>query len=95
MAALIGGITLSLLSPNVSEPMADKPRMATKGLLRQGVIVWIVFALVFYWIIQDQPQWIHLLLAIGCGFLMAVVWTGIDAYGNHFRSKDSGDDDLK
>ncbi len=92
-ATLIGGMTLSILSVNVSEPIADKPRVATKHLLGQGAISWLIFAVIFYLIIQNQPLWLRLLLAIGCSFPVAAVYTGVYAYGNHFRSKNSSDED--
>lgn len=87
-AVFIGGITSAVLSVNVSEPMADKPRRATRRLLRNGLIAWVVFGLFFYWLIQAPLTVTHLALAVGCGLLLALVWTGIDAWGNHFRSKD-------
>jgi hypothetical protein len=91
-AVMIAGITAAVLSVNVSEPMADKPRLAVnrlvRRLVRQGVIVWAIAGVIFYVTIPDQPLGIHLALATGCGLLIALVWAGIDAYRNHFRDHD-------
>ena len=87
-AVFIAGVTAAVLSANVSEPMADKPRMATKRLVHIGLLVWVIASVIFWLTIQEQPLGIHLALAIGCGLIIALVWTGIDAWGNHFRSND-------
>lgn len=87
-AVLIAGVTVAVLSANISEPMADKPRMATKRLVRIGLLVWVIASVIFWLTIQEQPVGIHLALAVGCGLIIALVWTGIDAWGNHFRSND-------
>lgn len=87
-AVLIAGATAAVLSANVTEPMADKPRMATKRLVRIGLLVWVIASVIFWLTIQEQPLGVHLALAVGCGLIIALVWTGIDAWGNHFRSND-------
>ncbi|MDI6666601.1 hypothetical protein QMA56_02630 [Leuconostoc falkenbergense] len=83
-AFIVGTMTLSLLSVNVTASIEDKPKRSNLRLLSYFVLIFIIGSLFF---MVTMPQ--HILLALLCGTIIAVVVSGILIYENHYRYQDN------
>lgn len=72
-----------MLSVTVSAPMEDKAKVKPWQLLLIGLI-FVIAASSFFWLLHGK----HLLVALGCGLIIAAVVTGVNALANHFRYSD-------
>ncbi|MGO0154346.1 hypothetical protein ACTL31_01975 [Leuconostoc mesenteroides] len=83
-AFMVGTMTLSLLSVNVTASIEDKPKRSNLKLLFYFLIIFTIVSLFF---MVTMPK--HILLALLCGMLIAVVVSGILIYENHYRYRDN------
>lgn len=83
-AFMVGTMTLSLLSVNVTASIEDKPKRSHLKLLFYFLIIFTIGSLFF---MVTMPK--HILLALLCGMLIAVVVSGILIYENHYRYRDN------
>lgn len=82
-AFIVGTMTLSFLSVNVSASIEDKPKRSSLRLLSYFVLIFIIGSLFF---MVTMPN--HILLALLCGTVIAVVVSGLLIYENHYRYRD-------
>ena len=82
-AFIVGTMTLSLLSVNVTASIEDKPKRSNLRLLSYFVLIFIIGSLFF---MVTMPN--HILLALLCGTVIAVVVSGLLFYENHYRYRD-------
>lgn len=82
-AFIVGTMTLSFLSVNVSASIEDKPKRSSLRLLSYFVLIFIIGSLFF---MVTMPN--HILLALLCGTVIAVVVSGLLFYENHYRYRD-------
>ncbi|KRK72631.1 hypothetical protein [Lacticaseibacillus nasuensis] len=83
---MIGCFTTVVMSVNISAPTADKRKVPVNRVLLQGLVAWVIFALLFRVMIGGRP-WLSLL----CGLVVAGVVTGIMLFANHYRDSDDAD----
>lgn len=82
-AFIVSTMTLSFLSVNVSASIEDKPKRSSLRLLSYFVLIFIIGSLFF---MVTMPN--HILLALLCGTVIAVVVSGLLFYENHYRYRD-------
>ncbi|AEJ30511.1 MULTISPECIES: Type 1 glutamine amidotransferase-like domain-containing protein [Leuconostoc] len=79
-----GSMTLSFLSVNVTANMEDKPKRSNLRLLSYFVLIFIIGSLFF---MVTMPR--HILLALLCGAVIAVVVSGLLIYENQYRYRNN------
>lgn len=84
VALMVGTVTVSLLSVNVTASIEDKPKRSNLKLLSYFVLIFIIGSLFF---MVTMPK--HILLALLCGTVVAVVISGLLMYENHYRYRDN------
>lgn len=83
-AFMVGTMTLSLLSVNVTASIEDKPKRSNLKLLNYFLLTFVISSLFF---IVTMPE--HILLSLLCGTVIAVVISGLLMYENHYRYRDN------
>jgi len=83
-ALIVGTMTLSFLSVNVTASIEDKPKRSNLKLLSYFMLIFIVGSLFFMVILPK-----HILLAFLCGTVIAVFVSGLLIYENHYRYRDN------
>ncbi|MDI6523426.1 hypothetical protein [Leuconostoc suionicum] len=83
-AFIVGTMTLSLLSVNVTASIEDKPKRSNLKLLSYFVLIFIIGSL-FFMVIMPK----HILLDLLCGTVIAVIVSGLLIYENHYRYRDN------
>lgn len=81
LALMVGCWTMIVLSVTVSTSMEDKAKVKLGKLLLLGLIVFVIAAGSFLWLLHGK----HLLVALGSGLIIATIVTGINVLANHFR----------
>lgn len=84
IAFIVGTMTLSFLSTNVTASIEDKPKRSNLKLLSYFVLIFIIGSLFF---MVTMPK--HILLALLCGTVISVVISGLLMYENHYRYRDN------
>lgn len=84
VAFIIGTMTLSLLAVNVTASIEDKPKRSYLKLISYFVLIFIIGSLFF---MVAMPK--HILLALLCGTVIAVIVSGLLIYENHYRYRDN------
>ncbi|WP_273706335.1 hypothetical protein [Leuconostoc mesenteroides] len=83
-AFIVGTMTVSLLSVNVTASIEDKPKRSNLKLLSYFVLIFIIGSLFF---MVTMPK--HILLALLCGTVIAVIVSGLLIYENYYRFRDN------
>lgn len=83
-AFMVGTMTLSLLSVNVTASIEDKPKRSNLKLLNYFLPTLVISSLFF---IVTMPE--HILLSLLCGTVIAVIISGLLMYENHYRYRDN------
>ena len=80
IALMVGTMSLSLISVNVTAIMADKPKRSILELLVYALLTFVISSLLLIFIMPH-----HILLIFLCGTIVTIVVSGLLIYENHYR----------
>lgn len=80
LTLMVGSMSLSLISVNVTAIMADKPKRSTLKLFVYALLTFSISSLSLMFILPH-----HILLVFLCGTVVSIVVSSLLLYDNHYR----------